>query len=65
MTEQELRDRIKDDLEPAFFVGHFGGAILEKDDVDHMTIDELINYAVNHGYLNSKEELEREGQKGM
>ena len=52
MNIDEFRKTIIDDLdlEPAFFVGGFGGAILEKERIENATPEELINIARSYGY---------------
>ncbi len=50
MTIEELRQRLIDDLEPAYFVGGFGGAILEVEEIRRATPEELIEIARRKGY---------------
>ena len=52
MTVEELRQKLINDLqlEPAFFVGGFGGAILEMEEIKNATEDELIEMAKRRGY---------------
>lgn len=50
MTIEELRQRLIEDLEPAFFVGGFGGAALEIEEIKNASDEELIEIARRHGY---------------
>ena len=52
MTEDELKKFLIQDLnlEPAYFVGGFGGAILEKEEIEAANGPELIDIARRHGY---------------
>ena len=52
MTIEDLRKKLIDDLdlEPAFFVGGFGGAMLEMEEIKRASDDELIEIARRRGY---------------
>ena len=50
MTIEELRQKLIEELEPAFFVGGFGGAMLEIEEIKRATPEELIKIASRHGY---------------
>lgn len=60
MTIEELRQKLIEELEPAFFVGGFGGAMLEIEEIKRATPEELIKIASRHGY---HVEFEKEYQK--
>lgn len=45
----KLRDDIKNELYAAFFGGEFGGALVSAFDIDKMSDEEIIEYALkNH-----------------
>ncbi len=50
MTIEELRQILIDETEPAFFVGGYGGAILEVEEIKKASPEELIEIARRHGY---------------
>jgi len=60
MKIEELRQKLIEELEPAFFVGGFGGAMLEIEEIKRATPEELIKIAAQHGY---HVEFEKEYQK--
>ncbi|MBP5678847.1 MAG: hypothetical protein J6X28_03355 [Bacilli bacterium] len=67
MTLEEFRQALIDDLdlESAFFVGNFGGAMLQKEMIEAMSEEELIAYARKLGYTVTEEgEDENPFQKG-
>ena len=46
---EKLRDDIKNELYAAFFGGGFGGALIATFDIDKMSDEEIIEYALkNH-----------------
>ncbi len=52
MSIEELKQLLIDDLQldAAFFVGGFGGAMIEKEQIKNATPEELIEIAKSHGY---------------
>ena len=50
MTVDDLRKLLIRDLEPAFFVGGFGGAMVEIEEIKRATDEEVIEIAKRHGY---------------
>ena len=60
MTIEELRQELISRLEPAYFVGGFGGAILEVEEIRNAGPYELIEIAKRYGYDVEMEEEEEE-----
>lgn len=50
MTIEELRQILIDALEPAYFVGGYGGAILEVEEIKKASPEELVEIARRYGY---------------
>ena len=52
MSIEELRQKLIDDLdlEPAFFVGGYGGAMIEMEEIKRATPQQLVAIARRHGY---------------
>ena len=50
MTIEELRQKLISDLEPAFFIGGFGGAMIEIEEIKNASDEELIEIARRKGY---------------
>ena len=52
MTIEELRQQLIDelDLEPLFFVGGYGGAMIELEEIKNASPEKLIEIARRHGY---------------
>lgn len=50
MTVKELRELLIRDLEPAFFIGGFGGAMIEIEEIKRATDEEVIEMAKKRGY---------------
>ena len=50
MTVAELRELLIRDLEPAFFIGGFGGAMIEKEEIKRASDEEVIEIARKKGY---------------
>ena len=48
MTIEDLRQALIDELEPAFFVGGHGGAILEVEEIKKATPEELRLHSTRH-----------------
>lgn len=64
MTIDELKKILIDELEPAYFVGGHGGAILEVEEIKNATPEELVEIARRHGYnVKLVEEETEERQK--
>ena len=74
MTREELQQAIihkrieEEDLEPAFFVGRFGGAMSRMGEIHQemaqMSDEELVDYAVEHGYATISYDDSNNNQKG-
>lgn len=47
---ERLREDLKSDLQGAYYVGGFGGALMESFDVDDASPDDLISMAQNEGF---------------
>ena len=58
MTVEELRKKMIEDLEPAFFIGGFGGAMLEFEEIKKASKEKVIEIAKKKGYIKSEEEVE-------
>ena len=58
MDIEELRKIMIEDLEPAFFIGGFGGAMLEIEEIKNASPSKLIEIAKKKGYI--KEEKTKE-----
>ena len=63
MTIEDLRQKLINDLEPAFFVGGFGGAMLEIEEIKKATPEELIEIARRHGYQIEIEEKDNKPKR--
>ena len=63
MTIEDLRRKLIADCEAAFFVGGFGGAILEKEEIEKADDEELIEIARRKGYIITVEEKGRQKTK--
>ena len=50
MTIEELRQLLISELEPAFFIGKFGGAMVEIEEIKEASPQKLIEIAKRHGY---------------
>lgn len=51
MTIEELREKLIRDLEPVFFIGGFGGAMIEMEEIKRASDEELIEIAKRKGYV--------------
>ena len=68
MDIDELKELLKEEDEGAFFIGGFGGAIVERDEIDHASLEELKDIARMHGYEvsiedNQADESQIDGRK--
>lgn len=63
MTIEELRQKLIEDLEPAFFVGGFGGALVEIEEIKKASPEELIEIARRHGYQIEMEEEDNHSKR--
>ncbi|MBR3211003.1 MAG: hypothetical protein IKF71_03585 [Bacilli bacterium] len=50
MTIEDLRQLLIRDLEPAYFIGGFGGAMIEIEEIKRATDEEVIEIAKKKGY---------------
>ncbi len=64
MTVEELREMLIRDLEPAFFVGGFGGAMVEIEEIKRASDEEVIEIARKKGYqISIKQESDKQKRK--
>lgn len=61
MSIEELRQKLIEELEAAYFVGGYGGAILEVEEVKKASPEELVEIAKRNGF--QVEIVEEENQK--
>lgn len=45
-----LRENMKDEYEAAFFAGGYGGALIELEELDNMSDEEVINAVARQGF---------------
>ena len=50
ITEDELREELKNNSLGAYFGGGFGGALAEAWEIDHASPEELVTIARRNGY---------------
>ena len=65
MTIEDLRKKLIEDLEPAFFVGGFGGAMIEIEEIKNASPEELIEIARKKGYQIEWEEDQEDKPKSL
>ena len=63
MTIEDLRKKLIAEAEAAFFIGGFGGAILERDEIEKADDDELIEIARRKGYIVTVEDKAKQKTK--
>lgn len=44
MTIEEIREKLIEEAEAAYFAGGFGGALIEASDIRNMSDEELLRY---------------------